>query len=83
MDEKLMKKLQIGFVGEFGWRKVRDLLILQMREAHTEEQFTVVLKKLLASFFNNEEEINDTRKKFGLELLSEYEKNKMREFRGK
>jgi len=76
MKEKL-KKMQIEFVGDVGWEKFRDLIVLKLIEATSEEELTFVIKAMLGSMFSSAKEIDEARKKARLELLTEQEKHRI------
>ena len=77
MIKKNLKKLKVAFVGDYGWEKVRDLMVLKLRESQTEEQFSIVIEGLLASMFRNVKEMDSARKKLGLKLLKKKEKDEI------
>lgn len=74
MNDKMLKKLKIGFTGKHSWRGLRELIISKMRDAQTEEEFGDVIKKLIASMFDSSKELDKARKQFRLEALTEQEK---------
>jgi len=82
MKDKL-KKLQVGFVGELDWSKLRDLLIVKLNECQSEEDLSRCIKMLLGSMFSDAKEIDETRKALRLELLTEREKQKINKFKTK
>lgn len=79
MKEKL-KDLQIKFVGDLDWLKLRDLMVLKMIECRNEEEFIFLIKAILGSMFSNSKEINKARKILGKELLTDIEKRDIDKF---
>jgi len=77
MKEKF-KKLEIHFVGEFGWSKFRDLFVLKLIECKNEKELEFLIKALLGSMFSDEKEIDKYRKRIGIKLLEEKEKEEIR-----
>ena len=73
-----IRKAEIKFVGDFGWKKFRDLLVLKMCECQNEEDFAECLEMLLASMFRDEKEIDKYRKEARIKLLDEHEKAQIR-----
>ena len=75
--KKNIDKLEIAFVGDHDWKKLRNILILKMSECQTKEEFSKVIQILLASMFKNVKEIDKARKEQRLKLLSEIEKKEI------
>lgn len=79
LDKKL-KEIQIKFIGEHDWIKVRDLMVLKMQECQTEEDFAFMIKALLGSCFTSANSIDEARKELGLKTLSKEERDKIAKF---
>lgn len=62
MNKEFFKKLKIGFTGSYDWKQLKELLIKKLKNAETEEEFSDVISKLVASMFSNVEELDKTRK---------------------
>ena len=80
MIEGNIKDLKIRWVGDLDWKKFRDFLILKMSECDTEERFNFLMEGLLGSMFKSSKEMDETRKKLRLKLLSDREKKDIDKF---
>ena len=76
LDERL-KKIEIVFVGEHDWEKMRDLMVLKMSECETEKEFTFFLKVLIGSCFLDADSINEARRRIGAPELSKEDVKKI------
>ena len=76
----IFKNLQVKFVGCMDWIKFRDFFVLKLQECSSEKDLNLLIQTFLASMFRNVKEINQTRKKLNLKLLSDIEKRKINKF---
>lgn len=83
MIKEKLKKVEIKFVGEFGWEKLRDLLVLKCNECENEKDFGELIEYFISSMFSNVKELDETRRKLGIKLLKEKEKNELNELLNK
>jgi hypothetical protein len=77
MIEKNIKDLNIKFIGESDWKKFRNFLILKLQEADSEDKFVFLMETIIGSMFRSTKEIDQTRKKLNLEMLSKKEKKEI------
>lgn len=77
MNEEFFKELKVDFAGSLDWKKLRELVCMKMIEADTEEEFAKVIKMLITSMFKSVEELDNARKEFKLEALSDIERKKL------
>ena len=78
MIEGNIKDLEIKWLQETDWLKMRDFLILKFQEAKTEEEFNFILKALVGSMFRGVDELEKARKALQLKHISDHEKKKMK-----
>lgn len=80
MIEKNIKDLEVKWLNETDWIKMRDFLIIKFRECDTEEKFNHVIKAFVGSLFTSGEELDKARKDLRLEHLTEKEKERINKF---
>jgi hypothetical protein len=73
---KVKNKLVV--VGDYTWKDIRDLVIVELTHAETEEQFAKVISNLLAST-GSLEDIKKTRKKLGIKPLTKQQENELKD----
>lgn len=79
INKEQKKRLEIHFVGDAGWEKVREITVLKMMEAKTEEEFAKVLELLMSAMFKTEQEMDETRKKCKMKMINDAERKQIRE----
>ena len=70
-----IKKLEVKFIGQDDWKKIRDFLVLKFQECNSEAEFSRILEHVIASMFKSSKELNAARKDFRLDALSKREKS--------
>jgi hypothetical protein len=80
MIEKKIKDLQVKFMGELDWAKLRDFMVIKFQECKTEEEFSFIIEALIGSMFSNVKEMEEARKKLLLKHISDSEKRKVTKF---
>ena len=76
MLEKNIKDLEVKWLNEEDWKRMRDFLILKLQDCDTEEKFNFILEALIGSMFKNPEELDKYRKDFQKQQLTKREKSK-------
>ena len=80
MIEKKIKDLQVKFMGELDWVKLRDYMVIKFQECKTEKEFSFIIEALIGSMFSNTKEMDDARKKLLLKHISDSEKKRANKF---
>jgi hypothetical protein len=80
MIEQNIKDLEVKWLNDDEWKKMRDFLILKMQEANTEEKFNSVMEALIGSLFRNVDELDKARKDLQLAHITEKEKRRINKF---
>jgi hypothetical protein len=73
-------KFRIKFIGDVDWILFRDFLVLKLRECETEEQMTKIFEGIFSAAFRTPKDIDKTRKKLGLKLLTKKQKEKLNRY---
>jgi hypothetical protein len=76
--DKRLKEIEIKFIGDYDWIKLRDIMVLKMQDCKTEKDFVFSLKAFLGSFFLNAKAIDEARGTLGINPLTKQEKNKIK-----
>jgi hypothetical protein len=79
MIEKNIRELEVKWLNENDWIKMRDFLIIKFQEADTEEKFNFMLQALIGSLFRSSEELDEARKALRLEHITRKEKKRIDE----
>jgi hypothetical protein len=72
MKDKV-NKIEVAFLGEMGWKKFRDFLVLKMNECEDEKSFTKLFELMMASMFSSVDEMNEVRRKMQMKVLTKKE----------
>jgi len=61
-----MTEIDLQLTGSLNWKQLRKVIIKEMKESSTEEEFLEVIKAIIFSASDSEEEMQEKRRFFGI-----------------